>query len=353
MNTFDQNIATLRERVDHAPEWQPKVAELPKLPFRTMAELLANPHVPRWLQRKILEASVIALLVGRRGSYKSFIATDWAMRIAADGKPVVLISPEGAGLANRIAAWMQIHGEGIDPATMKLCIIEVRVDIADSGTLEALHNTIAAWGETPALIVIDTVSKNSGRLDENSNSEVKTYIGRLDTELRARYSATVLAVHHTGHDNIGRARGASAFEADVEALYIVARDGTSKTVTVSRERFKDSEELPPLAYEASVVDLGRLDEDGEPITSLALNRIDAPPVAAKSKGPNQAKAITALREWMRNHPDADHIASADMTALLKAHGMNRQRRPEVLNFLVNARILTPSIGGHTLDRSML
>jgi hypothetical protein len=122
---------------------------------------------------------------------------------------------------------------------------------------------------------------------------------------------------------------------------------------VSRERFKDSEELPPLAYEAVVVDLGRFDDDSQPVTSLALNRVDAPSVVAKSKGPNQSKAMTALREWMRNHPDDDHISSLDMAALMKAHGINRQRKPEVLNFLVNARVLTASIGGHTVDRSML
>jgi hypothetical protein len=146
---------------------EPQVKTQPhQIPFRLLCDILANPHVPTWLLRQILEMAVIALIVGRRGSYKSFIALDWMMQAAVSGYPVLMISPEGAGLSNRIAAWLQHHGGDVDPKLLKICIIEVRVDLTDPGVLDSLHNTVTAWGETPAAILVDTVSKNSGRMEE-------------------------------------------------------------------------------------------------------------------------------------------------------------------------------------------
>lgn len=81
---------------------------------------------------------------------------------------------------------------------------------------------------------------------------------------------------------------------------------------------------------------------------------DTPPAKPAGKwGRNQLAAIVALKEWARAHPDSSHISTPDMAALLKTQGIRHQRRHEVLNSLVNARILTASIGGYTFDREAL
>jgi len=133
-----------------------------RLRFRLLRELLANPHRPKWLLPKILEREVIALLLGRRGSGKSFIALEWAMRVAAQGLPVLMISSEGAGLPNRVAAWLKRHNVNVEGDS--LCVIEQRLNLCDTEAIDEIHATVDAWGKTPALIVIDTVSKNSGAL---------------------------------------------------------------------------------------------------------------------------------------------------------------------------------------------
>jgi hypothetical protein len=317
-------------------------------------ELLANPHTPRWLLRKVLEHGVVALLVGRRGSFKSYIALHWLMQVAITGLPIVLLSAEGAALSNRIAAWLQHHAPAADPATLRILAIECRVNLMELSDLAAIHTAVEKWGHKPVAFLIDTLSKNSGRLDEDSNSEVKVLISHLDVHLRQKFDCTVLLVHHAGHNNLGRARGASALEADTDACYVVTREGPSKTVAVSRERFKDSEELPPLGYEAVVVDLGRVDEDGQPITSLALVGSDAPTqVKPKAAGKNQEKALAALREWAGQNSAADIVTSEDLTGLLTRQGLTRMRRREVTQYLVDVRVLTPSIAGHKLHREML
>src|SRR5690606_8998190 len=120
----------------------------------------------------------------------------------------------------------------------------------------------------PKLFVLDTFSKLSGGLDENDNTAVKAFIGRLDNGLKRAFGATVLMVAHTGHSTQSRARGASALAADTDAEYIVARQHGA--VSVSRERFKSSPELVPLHYQPAVVELGRKDAKGRMVTSLAL-----------------------------------------------------------------------------------
>lgn len=111
--------------------------------------------------------------------------------------------------------------------------------------------------------------------------------------------------------------------------------------------------MQPLAYEAKVIDLGRVDRYGEPVTSLAPVAAGAPPVSVKGRGRNQEKVVIALKEWLRNNPGATHVTSIDMDGICKAQKIDRKRRREVLDSFVNARVLSPSVGGYTLHLEVL
>ena len=197
------------------------------------------------------------------------------------------------------------------------------------------------------------MSKFSPGLEENSNNEVAAFLANLSESIRDRHRCTVLLVVHVGHGDQPRPRGASALMANPDAEYIVERlERSGMTVTVTRERFKDSPVLPPLAYIAEVIDLGRVDKSGEPITSLALVAADAPARKAIGTGANQIKVMTALREWCRAN-EGEHIGSDVLTYLFKAQGIKPKRKPEVLKFLVNAGVLTPAVGGYSINREAL
>jgi hypothetical protein len=96
-----------------------------------------------------------------------------------------------------------------------------------------------------------------------------------------------------------------------------------------------------------VVDLGRVDQYADPVTSLALLSADVPVVSTKLRGKYQERLDTALKEFKRTHPTVTHISSIDMTALCKAQAIPAKRRREVFDSFVNARILSPSVGGYT------
>lgn len=326
----------------------------PRIVLRRAHEIVAEKRETTWLLHKILEAGVLAVLAGPRGTFKSFIALDWLMRIALQGHTVAILSGEGAGLDRRIDAWMRTHAPDTDLADLPVLVLERALNLSLAADMEALRETFEALPDKPAAVAIDTFSKFSAGIDENDNSEVAAYLSGLSECIREVFKATVLLVAHSGHGNDNRPRGASSLMANPDAEYIVQRpSAAAMTVTVSRERFKDGAALPPLAYEAKVIDLGRLDAYSERVTSLALHSSDVPVEKPKTAGKNQQKAIVALKEWLRVNPDADHITSIAIKDLLKAQGLTFQRRPEVLTYLVNIRALTPALAGYTIDRAML
>ncbi len=138
------------------------------------------------------------------------------------------------------------------------------------------------------------------------------------------------------------------------AEYIVDRPlPTAMTVTVSRERFKDYPALPAIAYEAETVDLGRSDAYGERVTSLIMRDTAPPAPKVKAGGQNQTKTVTALKEWLRSRPDANHISTPEFHELLEAQGIPRTRRYEMAAWLTQTRILTAAVGGWSVDRGAL
>ena len=208
---------------------------------RRICDVLKTPTRPRWLILDYLERAVIALMVGKRGSFKSFLAMDWTGRVAKAlpnvpdergwTEAVLAISAEGGDYDRRSRAWWHRFGDNRDIEDVPWYVIEKRIDLS---TVEGINVVIAECKRLkikPVLFVLDTFSKLSGGIDENDNSQVKSFIGLLDNGLKRRFDATVLLVAHTGHGDQSRARGASALGADTDAEYIVTREESAGIVT--------------------------------------------------------------------------------------------------------------------------
>lgn len=314
---------------------------------RRICDVLNTPTFPRWLYPDYLERGVIALLLGKRGTYKSFIALDWAMRIACAIDPsskeaVYVVSGEGGDFDRRAKAWLQRYGEDRPRESVPLYVVERRLDLSTKAGIETIRQDCVTLGIRPVLFVLDTFSKLSGGLDENDNTAVKAFIGLLDNGLKRAatgFDATVLLVAHSGHSDDSRARGASALGADTDAEYIVHRDDKSGTVEVTRERFKASPELPPLRYKPDVVDLGYTDATGRNVTSLVLEEVEghekAPSKAREPQGAQQKGMWRMLKEMA---PDGRAIAVSevlDAAAAQRAVPPGRDRRREQARLLLD------------------
>ena len=275
--------------------------------FRTLADIVAEKRETRWLIADVLEREVLAILAGPRSTFKSFIGLDWMMRIALAGESVVILSGEGAGLDRRADAWMRTFAPSIDLASLPIVALERAVNLNVQATLEVLGDACEALPARPVAVMIDTVSKFTPGMKENDNAEVSAFLAAVSEAIRDRLRCTPLGIAHTGHAEQGRPRGAYVFMANTDAEYIVDRpDLQAMTVTVTRERFKDTAALPPLAYCARVVDLGRLDARGQSVTSLVLDSTDAPANVGNTRelrGKAQRQIVTALRARSQAEPE--------------------------------------------------
>lgn len=321
--------------------------------LRHVADIVDENREPEWLLHRILEAKVVAVLAGPRASFKSFIALDWAMRVALDETPVAILSGEGGGLGRRVKAWMQTFGGGRNLRELPVLALERPLNLNREEEMSLLVQAIDEAGIRPALVVIDTLSKFSAGMDENSNQEVAEYLSQVSRFLRERYEASVLIVAHSGHGDSDRPRGASALMANPDAEYIVKRATQPPThVEVTRQRFKDTGELPNLAYEAEVIDLGAADRYGERLTSLIMRetttKTERPITDQLPQGKAKRTLLLALRERQKRSDSTLVWTMEELRVIGRECGLSRQSVHDAVENLVLSPFLTATVGGSRL-----
>ena len=299
--------------------------------FKTLEEVLSTKSSVRWLVPGWLERGVIVLLVGPRNTFKSFFLLDRLMRIAIDGDPIAIISAEGRGIDRRVNAWLQTFAPDRDNLELSVHIIERRLNLYDGGDLARVRAELELI--KPVAVGLDTFSKLVGGLDENDNSKVRTFIGRLDNELKRPLDCTVLIAHHSGHSETGRARGASSLGADTDCEFVVRKNPDGKSITVTRDRFKDSAPLDPVRFDSEVIDLDYADENGQPVTSLIL-RESAVPVYQKQKRPGgqQGEVLKVMDKHSRTGEpiEVTHMVELVIDATPSGNSSRSQRRANVM-----------------------
>ncbi len=187
---------------------------------------------PTWLIDDMLPDEAYVMLYGPAGSYKTFLALDIALSIANhndewldDRKinnhgPVLFIVGEGrSGLLKRVRAWEHYYNKGIPVSDF---VLADPVPTVEEG-LEAFIKTAATIHPKYKLIVLDTVGRALAGANENEQ-KVASLLTKRVSELQRAFDATVLALHHTGHQDpkhqgLARERGSSVFRADVDTMF--------------------------------------------------------------------------------------------------------------------------------------
>lgn len=298
-------------------EWRPPPATTTPeagnrrtLAFRRASELIANPRPLAWLIRGILELDSLAQIFADPGVGKTFVALDMGFSVALGPEwhgrrvstgPVFYIAGEGGnGLGRRLRALELARGREIGDAPFFLSSVPASLTDAE-GAVDALAAVDALVHEhgKPSLIVLDTVARNFGGGDENSTRDMSAFIAACD-RIRETTGACVLLVHHSGHGDKSRARGSTALKGALDWEYSLSKD--AGTLQLECTKAKDAEPPPPMSFRLTPVDLGIVDEDGEPITSAALSPAlyMRPSSAGKAgRGKNQTAALRVLRELLQ------------------------------------------------------
>ncbi len=276
-----------------------------------VGELVNNTKPPQWLIKGLVEADTLAQLFGQSGAGKSFISIDWACCVAT-GEPwqgktvqqgsVIYLAGEGhGGLARRFRAWGQHRGICLVDAPLFVSkTAAALMDEESAKAVTAAVNQVAESYGQPALIVVDTLARNLGPGDENSNADVGKFIKALD-QMRERFGATVLIVHHTGHMEQARARGASSLRAAVDHEY-QAESRAGGVVKITAHKMKEGELPEPIWLAMHQVQVGD-DKEGKPVHSAVLISDLEPAKPEKGLTGSQRAALETFERAAGEHGD--------------------------------------------------
>lgn len=230
-----------------------------------------------WAVKGVIPANAVGMFFGASGTFKSFVALDYAMhrcyglpwlgRRTQKGIPVYLAAEGGAGLMRRVEAWHKLRGLDWRKCPMKF----VTTPISIQGDAAKLRDAIDSLGIIPSDIIVDTMSQTFAG-EENSSTEVAGYLSHLGGSLREPYGSTVLVIHHSGHAATERPRGSSAIIANTDFLFGVYRDEKEPIATLECVKQKDGDRLGPVSFALNYVSLGQ-DSDGDEMGSLAARHI--------------------------------------------------------------------------------
>ena len=256
-------------------------------------------RAPEFIIDGLVETNSLGLIFGDPASGKSFAALDVGLCVAAGTEfhgrevkqgPVFYIAGEGFnGLTRRIAAWQKHHA--LSGEQLPFYLSNRAAQLLDKASAAEVTQAIAGQGEAPALIVVDTLARNFGSGDENSTKDMTAFVAAVDGLRAAFANSTILIVHHTGHAEKERARGAMALKGALDFEYRVTK--ADDKVCIVNTKMKDAEPPKALFFELESVEL----DDA----SSAVLVASEPPSKGKKLTANQALARKAFIKAAARH----------------------------------------------------
>lgn len=284
-----------------------------------------------FLLEDVLDNDGVIAFYGESMSRKTFsvlslcqhIVRGWSFGgLEVERGSVFYVAAEGGGvdMLRRLAAWEKANKVTRSP---HMHVINDAPDLSRNPWLETgaadhqadiwhlaalIRDILSETAQKPALIVLDTLSATI-RGEENSNSDVATYIRNLDMLSKA-IGCPVAFIHHPGKDTAKGMRGASAFKGNVYNIVKVTKGEGKLAPTqwhVEKRKFGAADHR--INFTPEVVDLGEATRKGEPtgrrISTLVLNPAgsgqDLAPVAEHQKSSKSETAPfdpSSKEAWM-------------------------------------------------------
>ena len=254
----------------------------------------------RWLIDGVLPGSGLGCVYGSPGTGKSFLCLDIAAKVAlgqdwfgrnTTPASVLYIALEGEqGFYGRIKSW-EAHNQTEMPTWVRF--MYNKFNITDGKDIGRLVCAIQECDDGIELIIIDTLNRASPGNDENSSKDMGQIIEGCSV-LQSRFGGLVLLVHHDGKDATRGLRGHSSLLAALDVALKVEADGKHYKWRVAK--LKDGQDK--ITHGFDLVEATSILDDGEPVTSLAVNPEGSAFVAEsprKALGKNQATVLSSLK----------------------------------------------------------
>jgi len=221
------------------------------------ASELKNLPPIEWIVQGEIPARGITVLFGASGAGKSFLALDYALKIAQD-QPVLYMAGEGEyGYRQRVAAWCKHHNK----SEGKLFMCLGAVQLLETGDLDAFLRANEAI--RPAIVIIDTMARSMVGSDENSTRDMGLFIQACE-DMKRQLDCAVLIIHHTNKGGIYE-RGNSALRGASDVMIKVSAE--DDLIRVESAKTKDAQPFPTRYMQLITVPV---EIDGETVESAVM-----------------------------------------------------------------------------------
>lgn len=240
--------------------------------------------VPYVVKELIAQRDMVTV-VGAPGVGKSVLAPHLAYSVA-QGRPVCgkrtrkgvvlyLAAENDRDMQKRIAALRTRHGACPDLHMLPACGGKFR----DNDFLRKLRRLIQRL--KPSLIVVDTLRAALPGIKENDSEGM----GEAITTMRSltKWGAAVLLVDHDNVAGSGLPRGHGSLHGDVDMNLALKRNDEGDVIGTPTKNRNGESYRPVLAYAIEPVDLDKLDEDGDPLTTVICEEKDVGEANRKAK----------------------------------------------------------------------
>jgi hypothetical protein len=319
----DPHIDGASARTGRKPKTIQLPAEQERYRLYTVNELGEWPPV-RWLIDRYLAVGELSVLYGAGGTYKSFLALEWAARIASAGQPVIYIVAEGAsGMRVRVHAWLKHHGVA-DISALRLMPVNVSVHREDHVATWLAAMNAQLGGEKPALVVVDTLARNFVGGSENDPKEMGQFVDGLE-RIRLELETAVLVIHHTTKDGKTE-RGTESLRNASFAMFKMSRVNATRAATVDCDRMKEAEPPERVSLQPRVVALPEL---GVGVDSLVVGWPSSPPKRREARDKLGGKLLASQHKGLKRLLEASQEASGGVSrqAVARALGCSRRTSP--------------------------
>lgn len=267
---FDETVGLFGIEEEDALPYDPWDDDEEAAEWLSLHSLLSEelPDVP-WVIENVLPAGGLCSLFGEPGAGKSFIALDWALRIAhgfpdwmgaaiVDGAAFYIAGEGRHSFRSRLDSW----AEDMDPEAPWYILLR-QAAFSEKGEADRIADSISKLHKPDEvrLLVIDTLAQNFGPGNENSTEDMAAFLHGCRVLTEAFPEACVLIVHHTGHFEQQRARGSSSLKGALDAEF---RAGKGK-LECTKQRNRETEGLWGFRIEqtGTLTWTGHIAQDGE------------------------------------------------------------------------------------------
>ncbi|MBK8028217.1 MAG: AAA family ATPase [Chloroflexi bacterium] len=219
-------------------------------------------------------------IFGESNVGKSFIALDYALRIARN-ELVLYVALEGeSGIPLRVFGWCKHHH--VHPENLKFKMLVGYVSFFDGEDMKRFIDAINPL--KPYLIVVDTFGLVMGSGDENSAGHVNMVM-KATRRIQNKLGCTIIFIHHTNKGGV-QERGSGALRGRMDTMIQVLPD--DDLIRVENSKSRDTKTFVPKSIKLLPVQVDDMGETLVPIDAAQYVRDE------DAITPDQHKILTVL-----------------------------------------------------------